>query len=181
LKTNAGRGVAGEKKSEYSIIHTGRSIPQLSAEEHGMIDEAGPLRYPVKIIPSRKWEKLDQKQRLHWTKVYEVHYDVKAMQFGKIHPHSQFVLEYEYRNLATRSSNRQITPGIRQATRTTLDDGVDIVTRTIPDSKELAAEKVSTRAQSMIDIAVQLPYGIADHYIENDEQIQHRRHNRLCA
>ena len=62
------------------------------------------MRSPVRVIPHRKWEKLDEMHRLHWTNTYAVLYDVKVAKFGKVHAGSKMAFKFEFENLQQRRS-----------------------------------------------------------------------------
>ncbi|EMC94048.1 hypothetical protein BAUCODRAFT_36518 [Baudoinia panamericana UAMH 10762] len=99
--TYSGRGVGkpGVKKSDHTIIYTGRSPPPTSPSEQPIRGEQGMRPLPIKVEPNIRGTTLSPSSRLNFAKVYTVEHDVAVLNFGMVSAGSMHALESQFRDV----------------------------------------------------------------------------------
>ncbi|OCK85582.1 hypothetical protein K432DRAFT_286426, partial [Lepidopterella palustris CBS 459.81] len=84
IQTYGGRGVADKIKSHHAIIYTGSTPPEPLTEERPRHHWELPLGHPIRVVPTKIWEKLDPISRVNFQKIYTVEHNVKVSDFGRV-------------------------------------------------------------------------------------------------
>ncbi|KAK4950116.1 hypothetical protein LTR10_011093 [Elasticomyces elasticus] len=107
--TNYGsRGVSkvGTKKSEHSIIHTGRLPPQPTPGERPSRDEHGMRSRAIRVNPDRPDKQLDAMSRLDYAKVHTIQHNIKVAPVGVVHPDSMAALLSQFQEVWNESAGK---------------------------------------------------------------------------
>ena len=96
---NRGVGKPGVKKSEHSIVYTGKAPPQQLPTEAPKRGEEGMRPLAVRIDVDDLSEKLEIASRLDYGKVYTIQHNIKVKSFGKVHPKSMNALVHQFGNV----------------------------------------------------------------------------------
>jgi hypothetical protein len=87
ITTYGGKGVTkpGVLKSQHSVIHTGSRAPPLLKGEAPASGRQGML-LPIRVVPTRPGDRMENRSRLDYGKIYTVEYNVRIYDFGLVHP-----------------------------------------------------------------------------------------------
>lgn len=104
----------GVRKSDFSIIYTGKAAPDPIEAEKPKPGEAGMRRHSIRVVADDPTDKLSQMSRLDYGQVSTVHHHVKVKNFGIVHPHSMRHLEKQFDDVWNKqSSSTQSQPPIQ--------------------------------------------------------------------
>lgn len=98
ILTHNNRGVAkpGVRKSDFAIIYTGPSPPQIRADEHPRAGEAPMRPWPIRVDPDDRGTKLTETSRVNFGKVYTIEHNVKVKSFGNVNRDNLYNLKYQF-------------------------------------------------------------------------------------
>ncbi|KAK3656385.1 hypothetical protein LTR56_003087 [Elasticomyces elasticus] len=113
--TNYGsRGVSkvGTKKSEHSIIHTGRLPPQPTPGERPSRGEDGMRSRAIRVVPDGPDNQLDAMSRLDYAKVHTIQHNIKVAPVGIVHPDSRAALVSQFQEVWSESVGKGTTNAV---------------------------------------------------------------------
>ncbi|KAF7185542.1 hypothetical protein HII31_13166 [Pseudocercospora fuligena] len=95
----------GVNKADHGIVYVGSKAPEPDYEEMPTRGELPMAEIPIRVDPDNPTEKLDQKSRIHYSKVYTIEHNVKAKSVGMIHNRSLPDLMYQTKLIWSRTPN----------------------------------------------------------------------------
>lgn len=86
VETYDGSGVAkpGILKSQHAVIHTSNKPPKVPIEERPDYGEE-PMRSSIRVVRLNKEDRLDDRSRINYGKMYTVEHNVKVYNLGDVH------------------------------------------------------------------------------------------------
>lgn len=100
ITTYSGEGVgkAGINKSEHAIIYCGKNAPVVMESEEPIRGELSMRPDPIRVDADDREDKLDQRSRLDFGKIYTVEHHIKVRSYGQVNQHSMGALVQQFNN-----------------------------------------------------------------------------------
>ena len=99
IVTNQGKGVKDkDNKNHHAIAYTSTNPPDPHPDELPRRGER-PMRTPIRVRPDERGDKLLERSRIDYSRVYTVEQNVKAMAFGWVAETSEKDLDYDFLNV----------------------------------------------------------------------------------
>lgn len=134
-------------KKDHSIVFTHGHAPGPTWSEDEAPDDPTSLRLPIRIKRTDFATKLQSTHRLRYSTVYRIYHDVKACEFGEVHPKYKWPLMLQVRSYLSQMQS-ELQPLLSQARHQQTTQLCSSALRIIDNSESSEDEQEVSRGSS---------------------------------